>query len=159
MFCPVLFCSAVQCLAMQGKVRFMKLIRNRYKFEKTLHRFHIAYGFFIVSITFYKLVIEKMLIFRSSFLGFYFGSIILWFGYLFLAILSGQTDNTDIPESEMNFPTKKSGKYQLIFEFEKEAHAKKFRTMVNSMITHHVFGRMPISGWVNVSNEKNMGNN
>jgi uncharacterized membrane protein (UPF0182 family) len=84
----------------------MKLIRNKYKFEKTLHRFHIAYGFFIFFVTFYKLVIEKMLIFRSSFLAFYFGSVILWFIYLFLAIVSGQETNADIPKSKINFSEK-----------------------------------------------------
>jgi amino acid permease len=132
----------------------MKLIRNKESFGRTLQRFYLAYGFFLIFITFYKLIIERILFFRSSFLAFYFGSIIIWFIYFFLAIFSGREEPAKKPE--IDFPTKKKGKYKLIFEFEKEEHAKKFHTTMNSLITHQVFGRIPIGWWIDV---EDMGNN
>ncbi len=62
--------------------------RKKTSFEgRPLEHFLFAFGVFMITFTVIKLFFARRLFFQTTFLGFYFGSIVLWWIYFINEIL------------------------------------------------------------------------
>jgi len=53
---------------------------------KPFERFFVAFGVFLITFTVMKIFFARRLFFQTSFLGFYFGSIVLWWFYTMVQV-------------------------------------------------------------------------